>query len=651
MQKDRVIQIISACVMIAALGVSGIAAVSINASSGRNKLTYTQVAEEGDPPEVALGIAMGAFRGIFVNYLWMRANDLKEEGKYWEAIELSRAITRLQPRFPRVWVFHAWNMAYNISVKTSTAEERWNWVQAGIRLLRDEAIPANPSDLLLHKELAWLYLHKVQAYADDANPVYKRKVAEEFEIVVGKPPQATLVMQDRDAAVKAYTEWFGTIVDAPATLEAVFEADPHARELIEKIVTILGEEPYLLLLRRYTLAASVKQSGRREYWEQRFGPRTTEFQKLVDDPRYAGAWDAFVRHMRKRVLTADYHYELDRMLRCIQKYGPIDWRHPAAHSVYWASRGVELSLPRWSDRNKDNFDFVNTDRMTIQAVQELARTGELYFNILEQQEGGASTYMAIPNPHFIETYGRILEELTARSWADTDKRAWSFYSAGYENFLADQIRFYFRRGERGKAEELYQKLRTYPGQNMNHPDRAFDLSRPMAEFVEKQLFDRQTAPDVARAEVTGSLYQAFVKGLLGGSTEVFTREREYAKQQHRYYMENQIRLNSVNPEYSRMELIHPDFNVFEGQLFAALAVGLGFDEAQLMYGRAPDDLRVYAYDLLVERYKVLVDEAAKQGGKEFDIMFPEPYGLEAHRAKMAREREREREREMRNQQQ
>jgi hypothetical protein len=67
-----------------------------------------------------LGIAMGAFRGIFVNWLWMRANDLKEQGKYYEAVDLAKTITRLQPRFPRVWAFHAWNLAYNISVATNT---------------------------------------------------------------------------------------------------------------------------------------------------------------------------------------------------------------------------------------------------------------------------------------------------------------------------------------------------------------------------------------------------------------------------------------------------------------------------------------------------------------------------------------------------
>ena len=97
---------------------SALLAVSLSNSAGRNRLSYTVTLEQGDPPQVAIGIAMGAFRGLFVNFLWVRANTLKEEGKYHEAMDLARAITTLQPRFPDVWVFHAWNMAYNISVTT-----------------------------------------------------------------------------------------------------------------------------------------------------------------------------------------------------------------------------------------------------------------------------------------------------------------------------------------------------------------------------------------------------------------------------------------------------------------------------------------------------------------------------------------------------
>jgi hypothetical protein len=636
MKQDRLVQLVAAGVMTVAILLSAVLATRINASIGQNRLVYTESAEEGDPPQVALGIAMGAFRGIFVNYLWIRANDLKEAGKYWEAIELSKAITKLQPRFPRVWVFHAWNMAYNISVTTSTAEERWQWVQAGIRLLRDQAIPANPTDLILHKELAWFYLHKVQAYADDANPVYKRKVAEEFTIVVGTPPQNDPAMLDRDAAVARYVEWLRPIADAPPSLEALVAAEPSVATLLSRITAELGDESYVALLRRWEVHQAVLRSGRRDYYEKTFGPKTAAMHRIIADPAMNKAWDALIPHMRKRVLLDDYHMDPRRMILMTEKYGPLDWRHGAAHAVYWASRGVELSLPRFTMRNKDDFDFINTDRMVIQAVQDLARTGEIYFNFLEQTTMPNSTYMAISNPHFIETYGRILGELVARSWADTDKRAYSFYSAGYENFLKDQIRFYFRRGQRERAEELYTTLREFPGQNMNDPDRTWDLSTTLEEFVDKELVDRQNSPDVARQEIVSSLQRAFSAGLLAGNTELFRGEREYAKQQHRYFFEQQFRVNAVNESgEGRMELFDRDFNVFEGQIFAFFISALGFEDCELMYYRAPDDLRVHAYDILQDRYRQVVTENVAKGERPFDVIFPEPPGLAEHRAKMA----------------
>ena len=59
----------------------------------------------------ALGTAaLGSFRGLIVDVLWYRAYRLKEDGKFYEANKLSQAITQLQPRFPQVWVFHAWNI-------------------------------------------------------------------------------------------------------------------------------------------------------------------------------------------------------------------------------------------------------------------------------------------------------------------------------------------------------------------------------------------------------------------------------------------------------------------------------------------------------------------------------------------------------------
>ena len=101
MRHNTKVILIALCVMLVSIGGSGALNVAIAASQGRHDLTYTDKAEDGAPIEVTLGVAMGAFRGIFVNVLWLRANNAKEEGRFYESIELARSITKLQPRLPR----------------------------------------------------------------------------------------------------------------------------------------------------------------------------------------------------------------------------------------------------------------------------------------------------------------------------------------------------------------------------------------------------------------------------------------------------------------------------------------------------------------------------------------------------------------------
>ncbi len=633
MRRDTLIQLGATVIAIAALALSGGLASAISNSAGRNQLTYADTAEEGDPPEVALGIAMGAFRGVFVNWLWFRANDLKEKGQYYEAMELARAITRLQPRFPHVWVFHAWNMAYNISVATQTPEERWQWVQAGIRLIRSEGIPANPNDMLLHKELAWIFLHKVAGITDDANQYYKRQVAQEWTIVLGEPPARSAADRSREGAIQRHVAWLQPIADAPRTLEQLARTEPRSVELRDRIRQATGEQNGIDILRRYAVHQALRRSVRRTELETTMGERSRAFAALLDEPQYAGVWEPLIAHLRQRVLVEDYNMEPARMIRYTRKYGPIDWRHPAAHSLYWSARGVEESLTRWTEENKSDFDFINADRVTIQSLQELYRSGDIYFNFIDSIAGGSSFYLAAVNPHFVESYGDVLAELIARSWADRDKRPYRVYSAGYENFLRDAVRFFYRRGQLDLAQKYYHELGTYPGQNMNNPYFNIEVSVPLKEFVINELGeDRIRSPYVLVSEVVSSLQGAFTAGLLAGDDEIFRKSVEWARQAHAYYNDTQVRETVAAGTDTRTGVLDRDFNVVAGEIFAQTIQLFPLDDAVRMYGRAPEALQRYAYDYLAAAWKAHIDTAAQSGGKPFTELFPEPSDMEAHRA-------------------
>ncbi len=174
--------------LLAALLLLGSSRLQVSLNQERDKLGFTRVAPlENAPPLLAFTtVALGGFRGLISNILWIRAIRLQDADKYFEMMQLARWITDLEPHFVQVWLEQAWNMAYNISVKFNNYQDRWRWVKAGISLLRDEGLKYNPNNLLMYQELAWFFQHKLGENLDDANMLYKQKWADDMAEVFGK---------------------------------------------------------------------------------------------------------------------------------------------------------------------------------------------------------------------------------------------------------------------------------------------------------------------------------------------------------------------------------------------------------------------------------------------------------------------------------
>ena len=251
---------------------------------------------ETAPPEYAFAVqAFGAFRGLITNIAFIRAEDYKRAGRFYDAMQLASWICKLQPRFPSVWEFQSWNMAWNISVTTHTPQERWNWVYNGVKLIRDEGLKYNPRAVNLYRQLAWIYVNKMSETTDEYNMTYKRQWAWRMHLVLGAPPDplgdyrpgqsfksldehigddtlAEVVRREKqrraaaqrrlepnspelwenpnlppdqqlkqgrpldyEIAKKAAYERLKSIADAPHTLAELYQADPATRELVEKL--------------------------------------------------------------------------------------------------------------------------------------------------------------------------------------------------------------------------------------------------------------------------------------------------------------------------------------------------------------------------------------------------------------------------------
>src|SRR6516225_1671830 len=153
---------------------------SLNADRKALNLTRATPLKNAPPLLAFTTVALGGFRGLISNFLWIHANDLQQEDKFFEMVQLADWITDLEPHFEQVWAYQAWNMAWNISVKFNDFADRWRWVKRGMELLRNSGLSYNPNSILLYQQLSWIFQSKMGQNMDDANRYYKEQWASEM---------------------------------------------------------------------------------------------------------------------------------------------------------------------------------------------------------------------------------------------------------------------------------------------------------------------------------------------------------------------------------------------------------------------------------------------------------------------------------------
>ncbi|MGN0832786.1 MAG: hypothetical protein ACI4RD_03950 [Kiritimatiellia bacterium] len=155
--------------------------------------------------------AIGGLRSVAAEIVWFRADRLQEEGRYVELAQLASTLTFLEPHTPEVWSYAAWNLAYNVSVMMPTPADRWRWVHAAIRLLRDEGLVRNPASSALCRELAWLFELKLGTDLDAASAVYRAEWRRIVEDVAARDAWSELRMDPavmrRIEAATGFDDW------------------------------------------------------------------------------------------------------------------------------------------------------------------------------------------------------------------------------------------------------------------------------------------------------------------------------------------------------------------------------------------------------------------------------------------------------------
>lgn len=632
--------------MIASLTAAGAMMSSINALSSDAQLKYTAQAIEGAPVPVVIAQSIGVLRGIVVNYMWIRADKLKEDGKFFEAYHLSRWITQLQPRFAKVWSFHAWNMAYNISVSTNTKEERWQWVNEGINLIRKYGIRYNPNDMMLYKELSWCFLHKVGGLTDDAHYYYKQQLADEWQGILGPPPYE----------YEDVVAWIKRVADAPERLGTLMERYPETAELLAEL-EILGLKPdheFLYLMERVDSVQNSYLAQKTDLYnrlQQLDMAQVSEQQRpqagrllgavaIHQNPKYVQALPELRAYARKQVLRTEYNMDPQLMYEATKDFGPLDWRSPNAHSLYWAYVGVARGLSR---RQQALFDRINTDRLLFHSEQALQRRGHLYYDFLTQELTWS------PDLRFIPFYEHVFDILLAREMETDDPRGPKpqTFIDGYRNFLIDAVRQYYQWGEYDKAEEYYTKLRMDP--QMQERDKPNRFTYPIQEFILKETWERYDTPDVVMSEVVGLLTSAYRFGLAYNRKDAFKARVEQAKLIYENYDKEygDVRTNFstrnrlailpwADPQSATPCILSAAFET------AMVFPGTTMEERMRMWTNADDWIKAKTYSVLEERLKDYYSAmTAGLGGAvplSFEAAFPPPAGLEYYASLRAAEK-------------
>jgi hypothetical protein len=582
------------------------------------------------PHDVALALAaLGSFRGLAVDYLWIRADRLKEEGKHYEALQLADMICRLQPRFPAVWSFQAWNMAWNISVTTHTPEERWLWVRNGMRLLRDRGIPLNPKAYKLYHDLAWIFLNKMGGSMDDMHMSYKREWAFVMQRLLGPPTPGDDAESARDA--------LEPLAESPTSVEQLRAQRPSVTPLLDELEalgvdlssTFEPDEPqhpleesffdrYARLVRPETIMFDVGI----DQPEGEINLEDEKFREIFTDPDRAEDAAAVLAFLRAKVLRERYKLDPAQMRDVMERYGPLDWRSCQAHAIYWAHRGDQL-VPRGAQDDESRRDLMNTRRFIFFALNDIHQFGRIVF-VPNPRQPNRSYYYGLPDLRFIEILHRTYLELGKDEAELGNNKAAEEFQLAHANFLSSAIRSLYIDGRIAEAGKYFAYLRENYKERDGRTKQIYLM--PLHEFVLRDFRERLSSRSSANVAVAAAMLKAWEELALG-NTDVHDKRLSWARRIYDFYMKDK-----VDDMTDRRQLAP-----FQEMRAAALADYLAFGPLHVAYkmrlwGLAPLPIKQRVYDLV----RPALVQLAQRSNLDLDRAFPEPEGMEQYRAEHPR---------------
>lgn len=681
---DRIIQLALLLVAAGLLTTAGILQTNIQSQSAESELSLQNTAVLQANPEIALiTTAFGGLRVLGANYLWIRSQAEHNAGRHYDAYQLAELICELQPYFPGVWAFQSWNMAWNISVKTNTREQRWHWVYAGVELLRDRGIPLNPKSLDLYKELAWIFFSKIGGQLDDMHLSYKQRWAGMMQRVLGAPPVDFELNRTLASDTEMVIEAFRPITLAPLDKDPRLQGPQPGREGDAKYIQKARQEELLAdpkiqtyagklakfnvsvddsLLKAYNrlsldyaaqairvVPPDIAIRRQREMIQAAAGKAPPEKINAAlaqldreeallnvinaddEDSRYArGKMLAFVR---AQILWNRYRMDPSFMLELMEKYqAPFDWRHAMPHALYWASFGMKAAPPE----DPKQIQSLNNQRNILNAMKNLSSTGLVNLQIRPEQPDYPVYYESAdlryiePTHKQHEEFIERLAEITGKPFKD------NFLASGHANYLVEAINLLTADGRitgpegkaiPGTAQYYYNYLRdenryAKKGGKWDHVS--------VEDFVIDNLQEEtgNLRYVVVQQLLQYSLKRAFLARGLRGDEALYKNRFEYSRRIAEGYQAKAV---------ERLKL--PPFTDIAAQLLAfllerprALGVDLSIPQRSDMYLSMQDqpEILVRVYHQLEQPFQLF----CRIEGLNPKVAFPPPPGLDEFREKL-----------------
>jgi len=537
----------SVCIIVAAalLITAGARLDYINSQRQQMKLIINAPLENAPPSLAFATVAMGAFRGLVVDVLWMRADQLKEQGQFFDAKQLAEWITTLQPRFASVWEFQAWNMAYNISVAipATQPDQRWRWVKNGYELLRDQGIPLNPKSIELYHELGRIFQHKIGGVTDDAHKYYKIQLAMAMEPLLGP----------------ADNQYFDVLAQAPKEWDQIAE-DPNFKPLIVALQSadksFSGSKPQEFMSNYLSLRQNAA----------RFTPAAAAVIDNFRGTELLNKFDIFARACQLRNV-----WKLDPVLvlQLNKTYGPIDWtdpnthlpldwRHPDSHAIYWAVKGLQIAA---KDRSREiEISETNTDRIVNHSLQNLFRNGKIFIYDVplevspenSSQPPQTQVFKDVffrPDLRMFDPYNKAVLAVLEKYKNPQDKGAYESLQNGHRNMLKNAIFSFYQAGHKQQAQKIYDELRQL------YPLNEFKIS--LVEFARKRFLEEldSIGIDDAKEQVLLLLREGYLLYAIRDDDEAFGREK-MAQEVYDYYRSKYSDENRIDlPEFKLLRYL------------------------------------------------------------------------------------------------